>query len=183
MAERVRKEIKEGRSWDDALDAVSKDTLSQTPFDSPVLIPTDQFTGDAESLKDISIDEISDVTRLTSDDFMLIIKRSKEEAGTAAFDEVSADIEQMILGQKRQSLQSQFLQELLAQANVQILDETIFYRPEAVTSDDAVSGDVPGDGESENAISSDEEAGPASDAEPRSSDAETADGAKSADTP
>jgi parvulin-like peptidyl-prolyl isomerase len=164
-AMQVRNAIEGGKSWDDALEAVSVDVLNQTPFDSPVLIPMDQFTGEAESLKDIPLDKISDVTRLTSDDFMLIIKRSKEEAGTATFDEVSADIEQMILGQKRQGLQSQFLKELRAQANVEILDETIFYKPETVRSDD-VSDDV------------------ASDDAPRSADSETVvDETKSSDTP
>jgi hypothetical protein len=152
-AMRVRSAIEGGASWDDAMEAESGDVLNQTPFDSPVLIPTDQFIGEAESLKDLPLDKISDVTMLTSDDFMLVVKRSKEEAGTADFDEVSADIEQMILGQKRQGLQSQFLQELRAQAEIQILDETIFYRPEPVTS-----GDVPGDAAAEER----EDASPAS---------------------
>ncbi|MDR1482337.1 MAG: SurA N-terminal domain-containing protein [Synergistaceae bacterium] len=160
-AERVRGAITGGASWDDAMEAASGDVMTQTPFDSPVLIPTDQFTGEAESLKDFPFDEISDVTMLTSDDFMLVIKRSKEESGTADFDEVSADIEQMILGQKRQGSQSEFLRELRTQANVQILDESIFFTPEPLTS-----GDVTEEEEDAPSISSDNELEPVSDSKP-----------------
>ncbi|MDR1886178.1 MAG: SurA N-terminal domain-containing protein [Synergistaceae bacterium] len=145
-AERARSEIAGGKPWDEVMESVSSDILNQTPYDSPVLIALDQLVGDAESLKDLPLNEISGVTSLTSDDFMIAIKRSKEEVGTATFDEVSADLEQMILGQKRQGLQSQFLQELRSRAQVEILDDSIFYKPEPIEPDpvsgDETSGDI-----------------------------------------
>jgi hypothetical protein len=77
---------------------------------------------------------------------MIVIKRSKEAAGTMSYDEASADIEQMLIGRKQQSLQSDFLQELKGKASIEILDQSLFNNPEAdeigdapeAASDDAI---------------------------------------------
>jgi hypothetical protein len=66
---------------------------------------------------------------------MIVVKRSREEAGTAAYDEVSADLEEMIIGQKRTALQSKFMQELRARADVRLLDEELFNMPSEAEED------------------------------------------------
>jgi hypothetical protein len=129
-AEAARAELSSGKSWDDVITAASGDRM---------FIPSDQLIDDAESLKTLSMDIPSKVITFTSDDHMIAVKRTKEEAGTATFDEVSSDIEQTLLDQKRMSLQSKFMQELRARANVEILDQELFSAP---PEDAEVSPDV-----------------------------------------
>ena len=105
-----------------------------------MFIPTAQLTDEVEFLNDIPMNVPSRVVSFTSDDHMIVVKRVKEEAGTASFDEVKDDIEQMLLSQKSASLQSQFMQELRARASVEILDEELFRmisheEPEDVTAE------------------------------------------------
>ena len=81
----------------------------------------------------------SEVISFTSDDNMIVVKRTREAASTASFDEVSADIEQILVSQKRTSLQSQFMQELRAKSDVKILDEELFKVAVSETSGDAAA--------------------------------------------
>ena len=139
-AENARMELESGKEWDDVIEAVSPDVSDHSMSDSRIFIPSAQLTEDVEFLKDISFDIPSRVVSFTSDDHMIVVKRAKEEAGTASFDEVKDDIEQMLLSQKSASLQSQFMQELRARASVEILDEELFRmishdEPEDVTSE------------------------------------------------
>jgi hypothetical protein len=142
-AEAARAELSSGKSWDDVIAAASMDVLDSSGTGSRMFIPSDQMIDEAESLKTLSMDIPSNVITFTSDDHMIAVKRTKEEARTATFDEVSSDIEQTLLGQKQMSLQSQFMQELRARANVEILDQEIFSIPSSDVSIDAeISPDV-----------------------------------------
>ena len=125
-AEAARKEIESGTEWDDVIEAASPDVSDHSMSDNRLLIPVAQLTGEASFIKELSMGVPSRVVTFTSDDHMVVVKRAKEEAGTASFDEVSADIEQMLVSQKRTALQSQFMQELRARASVEILDEELF---------------------------------------------------------
>jgi hypothetical protein len=149
-AEKARSSIERGNSWDSAIDEVSADVIDSSPYASPILVGLTQLTGEVEFLKNQPMNKISKVVKLNDGDFMIVIKRSKEAAGTAAFDEVSADVEQMVLGQKRQTLQTEFLRGLREKAVIEILDPSIFSNPEpeAVggaaggSTDENTSGDV-----------------------------------------
>jgi hypothetical protein len=159
LAEKARVGVAGGKSWDSVMEAASGDVLNYTPYDEPLRIPLAQLTGDVEFIKDIDMNKVSKVVKLGDADYLVTIKRSKEEASTAPYDEVSADIEQIVLGQKRQTLQSDFLQELRARANIEILDPTIFSSPEPDVPDlpetpeaGATSGD---ESESEQSASGD----------------------------
>jgi foldase protein PrsA len=149
-AEKARAAIAGGAQWDGAMTAASGDVLNYSPYNEPILAPLDQLTGELEFLKNQAMNTVTKVVKIAEGDFMLVIKRSKETAGTAAYDEVSADIEQMVLGQKRQGLQTNFLQELRSKANVEIVDDSIFSKPDitAPSEDDPVSSDVSPEGES-----------------------------------
>jgi hypothetical protein len=138
-AETARAELSSGKNWDDVMTASSGDVLDFSDADNRMFIPSTQLTGDAESLKDLSMDVPSRVITFTSDDHMIAVKRTKEEAGTATFDEVSSDVEQILLSQKQTSLLSQFMQELRARASVEILDKDLFPTPAA---DEAISPDI-----------------------------------------
>ena len=144
-AEKARSDIENGSSWDSGIDEVSADVIDASPYSSPVLVGLTQLTGEVEFLKNQPMNKISKVIKLNDGDFMIVIKRSKEAAGTAAFDEVSSDVEQMVLGQKRQTLQSEFLRGLRENAEIEILDRSIFSNPEPETAEEAAGG---GTGES-----------------------------------
>ncbi|MDR1509027.1 MAG: SurA N-terminal domain-containing protein [Synergistaceae bacterium] len=142
-AEAARAELSSGKNWDDVMTAASSDVLDSSSSGNRMFIPSDQLIDEAESLKNLSMDIPSKVITFTSDDYMIAVKRTKEEAGTATFDEVSLDIEQTWLDQKRMSLQSKFMQELRARANVEILDQELFSTPPTDVSADAeISRDV-----------------------------------------
>ncbi|MDR3165807.1 MAG: SurA N-terminal domain-containing protein [Synergistaceae bacterium] len=141
-AETARKELSSGKNWDDVMTAASDDVMDHSDSVNRMFIPENQLTGDTESLKALSMDIPSEVISFTSDDNMIVVKRAREAAGTSSFDEVSADIEQILVSQKRTSLQSQFMQELRTKADVKILDEELFKMPLPETSQDAtVSAD------------------------------------------
>jgi hypothetical protein len=162
-AEAARGEISEGGVWDDVMASASADVLREysTP-DNRVFIPADQLVNEVESVRDLAIDSVSDVIALTDDDFMIVVKRSEEAARVVSFDEVSADVEQMLLGQKRQNLQSEFLNELRGRAVVEILDNELFTQP---LPDEPAPSDV-----SDAPVSSDAEAASSSDVAADTSD-------------
>ncbi|MDR1132750.1 MAG: SurA N-terminal domain-containing protein [Synergistaceae bacterium] len=141
-AETARGELSSGTNWDDVMAAASDDVTDHSDSANRMFIPENQLGAETESLKALSMDIPSEVISFTSDDNMIVVKRSREAASTASFDEVSADIEQMVLSQKRTSLQSQFMQELRTKADVKILDEELFKMAAPETpQDDAASDD------------------------------------------
>ena len=75
---------------------------------------------------------------LESRDHYVLRKVSYSPGGALPFDEVSADVREMVLGQKRRAAQEEFLKMLRDRAEVKILDEELFTAP--VVSED-LSGD------------------------------------------
>lgn len=148
-ASAAQEKLKGGTAWDEVMTtASSADIINYIPYEAPVFVPVSEMVESVEFLKDAPLDEVAGPVELTSDDFMLVVKREKQEAGTASFEEVSADIEMMILNQKRQGLQSQFLQELRARAAVDILDKDLIKTPEPPAAEpvtDEAATDASGD--------------------------------------
>jgi hypothetical protein len=138
-AEATRKKISGGKEWDSVMDSASSDVQQFSTSNDRMFIPADQLVNEVESVKNLAIDKVSDVIKLSESDFMIVVKRSEEEARIASFDEVSADVEQMIVGQRRQSLQSEFLRDLRNRAVVEILDNSLFTAP---SPEEPVSSDV-----------------------------------------
>ncbi|MDR3332259.1 MAG: SurA N-terminal domain-containing protein [Synergistaceae bacterium] len=144
LAEKAKGDIDAGKVWDSVMEAASADVLNFTPYDEPLRIPLAQLTGEVEFIKSVDMNKISKVIKLGDADYLIAIKRSKEEASTSSYEEVSSDVGQMLINQKRQSLQSDFLQELRTRANIEFLDQSIFSAPEPEVSGDEseVSPDV-----------------------------------------
>jgi hypothetical protein len=136
-AEKARKELTSGQNWDDVMTTASGDVTDHSDAASRIFFPESMLTGEAESLKALSIDIPSEVISFTSDDNMIVVKRTREAASVTSFDEASADVEQILVSQKRASLQSQFMQELRTKADVKILDEALFKPAVPETSGDA----------------------------------------------
>lgn len=163
-AEKAVTDIKSGKKWDDVMIEASGDVINYTSYDNTVMVPTSEMRDDVEFLKDAPINEVTKPVMLASEDYMIVLKRAKQEAGTFAFDEVSADIKAMLVNQESQRLQATFLQELRNRAVVEILDASIFAKNETVaptaptdTPADSVSGDA-----AETTVSADEVESPRS---------------------
>ena len=125
-AEAAKKELEAGKKWDDVMASASADVTDHSPSDERMFIPSEQLTWDVEFLKALSMDVPSQVVPFTSDDHMIVVKRSNEEAGTASFDEVRDIVQQEMLNEKRTSIRTQFMQSLRAKAKVEILDQKLF---------------------------------------------------------
>ncbi len=66
---------------------------------------------------------------VTSQDFYVLEKVSEELPRVLSFDEVSGDIQEMVVAQKRQNARNQFFETLLKRAKIKILDESLFTAP------------------------------------------------------
>ena len=128
----AKESIDSGASWDDVMAEASPDVLNYTTYEDTVMIPVSEMQDEVAFLLDAPMNEVTAPVMLASEDYMIVVKREKQEAGTASYDEVSADIEAMIINQKRQGLQSQFMQELRTRAVVEILDPEIFAKREPI---------------------------------------------------
>ncbi len=128
----AKESVDSGTSWDDVMLGASADVLNYTTYENTIMIPISEMQGEVAFLLDAPMNEVTAPVMLASEDYMIVVKREKQEAGTATYDEVSADIEAMILNQKQQGLQSQFMQELRARAAVEILDPEIFATREPI---------------------------------------------------
>jgi hypothetical protein len=174
-AEEARGEISGGKAWDDVMASASADVLRD--YSAPgnrLFIPADQLVNEVESVKDLAIDKVSDVIKLTDDDFMIVVKRSEEDARTASFDEVSPDVEQMLLGQKRQNLQSEFLNELKGRSVVEILDNELFTAPSPDEPEPADDSGAPVSSDAAEAAPDPASETPSSDVSADTSDTDTA---------
>jgi hypothetical protein len=134
-AEDAKSAIDSGKKWDDVMTETSPDVLNYTTYEDTVAIPVSEMQDEVAFLLDAPMNKVTAPVMLASEDYLIAVKREKQEAGTATYDEVSVDIEAMIINQKRQGLQSQFMQELRARASVEILDPEIFAKPEPIDAE------------------------------------------------
>ena len=140
-AEAFRAKLIAGTPWDKALEGISSaDVKGSTPYAEPSVIPTEQMTGPTEVVKKAVTGKPSAVIKLSDADYLVVLKRGEQKAGVAPFDEVSKDVEGMLLSQERQGLQSQFVDSLRKRAVVEKLDEE-FFKPVVEPSAEADSGD------------------------------------------
>lgn len=143
-ADKLKASLTAGTKWDDAVAEMSADIKYFTEYDKPELFPIQGMPEEFAPLMDAPMGTATGPVEVASDDFIITIKREKQEAGEFSYDEVSADIERELIGQKAQMLQYQFMSELRQRANVELLDKEIFPAPAAPApqTTDAVSSDV-----------------------------------------
>ncbi|MCL2767833.1 MAG: SurA N-terminal domain-containing protein, partial [Synergistaceae bacterium] len=77
----------------------------------------------------LNIGEVGNVIEMSSNDFMIPIKRENREESVATFDEVSLDIRAMIQDQQQRTAVDKFRRDLLARAIVEIYDHSVFPAP------------------------------------------------------
>ena len=160
-AQKAYADVSAGKKWDDTMTAAkSGDVLDFIPYEAPVFIPAEQLTDKAAYLKNAPMNAVTKPVEIASGDYLLAIKRTEQKAGTASFNEISADIEMMLRGQKGQALQSKFIQDLKARSSIEILDEELFKTPETASADlnpEAAADDATAEPEAEDeAVSADQ---------------------------
>lgn len=133
-AEKFRLEAENpGMSWDEVLsaDPMPEDLLDKTVSSAPVFVADRTMSDDERFRPLISLDlnVPSPVIEVESDDYMVAVKRSVEEAGAIPFDEVSADLRAMMQQQEEQAAFSRYQQELVSRAQVVIEDHELFPAP------------------------------------------------------
>lgn len=142
VAATFREKLIAGTQWDKALEGIaSSDIKGSTPYAEPTLIPTEQMTGPTEAIKKAVTGKPTEVITLDKENYLVVLKRGEEKGGIAPFDEVSKDVEGMLLSQERQRMQSQFMDSLRTRAVVEKLDEE-FFKPIEEPTAGADSGDA-----------------------------------------
>jgi parvulin-like peptidyl-prolyl isomerase len=133
VAEQARARLLKGEGWDKVIEALSKDVSNSTPYGKPVFVAQKDLADDLKSVISLKPGAFSPLVKVASDDYIIVLKRSNEPERIMPYDEVSKDIHQVLLNQKRSQVQRQYVQDLLKKAPVEILDKSIFEVP----SDDA----------------------------------------------
>ncbi len=127
-AKLAQKALADGANWDKIMAEHKNDIESSTPYAKPIVV-TDQMMAQSPALakiKDLAVNKVSQLINITDTNAMIAIKRGPAAEKVLPFSEVSADVRNAIKSQKGQEKQNEFYSTLLARANVQIKDATIF---------------------------------------------------------
>lgn len=129
VAEQARARLLRGEKWDKVIDALSKDVSNFTPYAKPVFVSNKDLADDLKTVKTLKSGSYSGLVKVASDDYLIVLKRSNEAERILPYDEVSKDIKEVLLTQKRNQEQRQYMQDLLKKAPLEILDKSIFEVP------------------------------------------------------
>lgn len=126
-AEAAQKAIAGGAKWDAEIEKYKKDIEMATSYDKPMLV-TEQMMQQKElaALKDYPLNKITPVENAGEAYSYIAIKRRKEAERVLPYNEVSGDVTATIKNQKMQEAQQKFYGDLVARANVKVLDASIF---------------------------------------------------------
>ncbi|MDO5116628.1 MAG: SurA N-terminal domain-containing protein [Synergistaceae bacterium] len=139
-AEAAQKAIAAGAKWDAEMEKYKADIEMATSYDTPMLFTEQMMQGELETLKDYPMNKITPVEKAGEQFSYIAIKRRNEAERVLSFNEVSGDVSSRIRNQKMQEEQQKFYGELLARAEVKILDTSIF--PAEGTAGAAASADT-----------------------------------------
>ena len=136
QAQGARSKILAGQKWDQVMEAVSKDVKNSTVYEKPTFVAEKDLTGPMKVLLDLPIGKVSPLISVTSEDVLLVLKRSKSPERVLSLGEVKSEIGKMLNSQKERELQQKFFQDLKAKTPVKILDPSIFPAPKEPASGD-----------------------------------------------
>jgi hypothetical protein len=126
-AEKLRSDLLEGYSWDEATSGdmvASSDVISMTP--TPILVPESAFDSYLAPMQSFDIGVVGAVFEVSSNDFALGVKTESVEEKISSYDEVSSDIRAVMQQQKEREALNEFTQGLLNRAKIVIRDESLF---------------------------------------------------------
>lgn len=149
VAEEARKALLEGAPWDEVVKKHEDRTIDFTLSSEPAFVTAREFTeGSLKPLDGAPIGKVSDALALSETDVVVLIKEKKLSERIIPFEEAVDDIKAMITDQKKQVKQNEYLEELMGQANIQILQQDFFEVPvEPESEEPAPSKNEEGAGE------------------------------------
>jgi len=136
QAQKAREQLVAGAQWDKVLEGLSSDVRNSTPYGKPTFVAEKDLTGEMKVLLNLPVGKPSPVLSVTSEDILLVMKRSKSPERVLALSEVKDEIQKMLKAQRERELQQKFFQELKAKTPVKILDASIFPAPKSPESGD-----------------------------------------------
>lgn len=125
-AEKARSAIEAGTPWDKAMEDNKAAIQSSTEYDKPLVLTDRMMTGALNVLKDYPDNKLTPVVDITSTDVYIAIKRGYSPERTIPFDEISKDVITTIHTQKVENKQGEIMDEMLARAQIEITDPSIF---------------------------------------------------------
>lgn len=136
QAMKARARLSSGAEWDKVLDEVSKDVKNSTPYGKPTFVAEKDMAGPMKVLMDLPLGKLSPLISATSEDVLLVVKRSRSPERVLSLPEVKEEIQKMLKAQKERELQQKFFQEMKSKTPVKILDPSIFPADKAAESAD-----------------------------------------------
>jgi len=136
QAQKAREQLVAGAQWDKVLEGLSSDVRNSTPYGKPTFVAEKDLTGEMKVLLNLPVGKPSPVLSVTSEDILLVMKRSKSPERVLALSEVKDEIQKMLKAQRERELQQKFFQELKAKTPVKVLDASIFPAPKSPESGD-----------------------------------------------
>lgn len=141
-AEEARKSLAGGEAWDDVVRRYEEQTIDFTLSAEPAFVTAREFTeGSLKPLNSVPMGRVSDTLALTDTDVVVLIKQEKLNERIMAFEEVRDDVKAMIADQKKQVKQNEYLEELMGQADIQILQKDFFEVPAEPEAGEAGEGE------------------------------------------
>lgn len=122
-------DLEEGQEWDAVLEESSADVIEKTPYAQPAFFPDSAFAGELAPLADLQAGQYSEPLVISSDDVAVFLKRDRLEEETLSLNEVSGDIQNLLVSQEQSQLRQGFFQSLIDRADLEILDEPLFKAP------------------------------------------------------
>jgi hypothetical protein len=126
QAVKARAKLASVADWDKVLAEVSQDVKNSTPYGKPTFIAEKDMSGPMNVLKDLPLGKLSPIISVTSEDVLLVVKRTRSPERILSLSEVKDEIHKMLKAQKERELQQKFFQEMKAKTPVKILDASIF---------------------------------------------------------
>jgi len=136
QAQKAREQLLAGKEWDKVIEAASQDVKNSTPYAKPTFVAEKDLTGPMKILLDLPMGKMSPLISVTSEDILLVLKRSRSPERTLSLAEVKEEIHKMLKAQKEREIQQKFLLDLKAGMQVKILDPSIFPAPKEPVSGD-----------------------------------------------
>lgn len=129
LAREAAEKINVQGDWDGALNILSSDVRDHTPYDQPVFVASEALASHFGQVLSADMNVAVGPFEVASDDFVVIMKREALPDQILPLDEVSGDISNLLLSQKRSEVQHKFFHDLIERANVTVHDEELFAVP------------------------------------------------------
>ncbi|PIE53932.1 MAG: hypothetical protein CSA35_08570 [Dethiosulfovibrio peptidovorans] len=150
VAEQAYEDLISGTSWDVVMARVSSDDLKgKTSSDAPALLRDGVLTGNLAFVVSMDDGQYAEPVEISSDDFLVLYRKGVKEKEVTPFDQAKEQLQSMVLSQKKQELQRQYVEKLSDKISVTILDSALFPEKKAPVSQDKTPEVISADNESQ----------------------------------